>query len=484
MRLTSLIGLIVFTGAAAIAAEKPIPQDLAAMEKRARDRLEWNLRTTVGAYEKIGKKDPRWDRPAAEAIALNARMSSERGAPLITQEQIYKATKAAVDAGCDDPLVVNMFCRTSPEPANKADQEELAGRRKAAAEGYAKSRYPAFRRATFLGWTGELAVLGKEDDPAARREAGLIFDAVLALLPVSVADDDHNPFWEERWFETINRLITCYRAIGIEATDALAKVDAELAKFPALAVVRLEIRGVFWMTYAWEARTKAFAPMVPEGAMTKFQERLALSQRAFEEAWKLRPGTPRAATCMVNVEKGLGGDREAMELWFDRAMKADGDRYNACISKLDFLDPKWHGSKEEMVAFGRACRDTKNWKAAIILLLPEAHHRATAGLSVKQRVDYLNADGTWAEIRAVFEEYLSHYPDDDVVRSKYAALCWGSDHLPEAHAQFEILGDRLTSWSGTHWVPLESLKQMKTLSAKAVARKNAEAGKKGVLPKP
>ena len=58
-----------------------------------------------------------------------------------------------------------------------------------------------------------------------------------------------------------------------------------------------------------------------------------------------------------------------MELWFDRAMKADGDDRYACLTKLDWLDPKWHGTAEEMLAFGRACRDTKNWRTGITLLV-------------------------------------------------------------------------------------------------------------------
>ena len=41
-----------------------------------------------------------------------------------------------------------------------------------------------------------------------------------------------------------------------------------------------------------------------------------------------------------------------MEEWFRRAMKADPGNYSACSSKLYYLEPKWHGSEEEMLAFG------------------------------------------------------------------------------------------------------------------------------------
>ena len=43
---------------------------------------------------------------------------------------------------------------------------------------------------------------------------------------------------------------------------------------------------------------------------------------------------------------------------------------------MDWLDPKWHGSVEEMLAFGRACAATKNWQADITLVAVDAHGRA------------------------------------------------------------------------------------------------------------
>jgi hypothetical protein len=39
------------------------------------------------------------------------------------------------------------------------------------------------------------------------------------------------------------------------------------------------------------------------------------------------------------------------------------------------------------------------------------------------------------------------YPSSDVVRSKYAATCVLGSHYVDADKQFEILGDRLTTWT-------------------------------------
>src|SRR5262249_52957909 len=45
-----------------------IPQDPVAQQKRFSDMLEWNRQSFAGAYEKVGKKDPRWDKFAREAL--------------------------------------------------------------------------------------------------------------------------------------------------------------------------------------------------------------------------------------------------------------------------------------------------------------------------------------------------------------------------------------------------------------------------------
>ena len=150
---------------------------------------------------------------------------------------------------------------------------------------------------------------------------------------------------------------------------------------------------------------------------------------------------------MLTVEKAAGGDRDEMETWFQRAMEADGDNQAACDAKMDWLDPKWHGSVEEMLEFGRACRDTKNWRAGLTLLLPDAHHRAVlvpAPRSVK--FQYFAAPAVWDDVRSAYDEYLGHYPKDYVERSQYAVLCYLCGKHDESHRQFVAVGDNLV-WS-------------------------------------
>ena len=170
-----------------------------------------------------------------------------------------------------------------------------------------------------------------------------------------------------------------------------------------------------------------------------------------------------------------------MELWFDRAMKTDGNDYAACLTKLDWLDPKWHGDKTgaEMLAFGQACRATRNSLGGLTLLAAEAHWRYANYFEPEERTAYLRKPEVWSEVKTVFDEYLQSHQLDYATRSKYAAICYFGAHFAEAHAQFQTLGDFLTVWPHYPNLPLESLKELRDDAARIVARRAGGAGAPG-----
>lgn len=453
-----------------IKASAPIPQDAAAIEKRRHDLLAWNRRTLQEAYDQVGKKDPRWDGLARKTLGLTARLFSLEIDPQVTFEDVYAAAQAAEAAGCDDPMLAYLYARTSPV-ATDHGLEEAVQRARAAAQGLAASRYPAIRRAVALRFSASMALSGEDPGEENRKGAERDLDAALALLGESVAQDERNEFWETIWLDTLSELTRGYRTLGVPAEAAYERVDAGLARVADAKVLRLIYRGNFWYRYGWEARTQAFAPAVPAGGFDALEKRVAIAREAYEDAWKLQPGSGAVARELMDIDKSVGGDRATMELWFERAMKANGDDRAACWSKLDWLDPKWHGSYEDMLAFGRACRDTKNSRSGITLLVADAHFRIAGGFGGKKQNEYLASPEVWADIQPVYDEYLKHHPVDDVARSKFATLCYLSAHFREAEVQYVALGDRLTQWSEFPYVPLHQMKGNREHNAKIVMSK-------------
>ena len=457
----------------AIPDARPIPQDDAKVARRKRELMEWHLRTSVGAYDKVGKRSPRWDDLARKAVDLAVRQSYEPGSK-VTAAEVNRAAKVAIDAGCDDPLVANLFAQTSIVPT-ALGKETLIRLQRDATRAYAASRYPAFRRAGSLEFfASELIDCGSPDE-AVRKEIEDTLDASLALLAEGARSDERNGFWVDRWHNTVISIIKDYRKLGVPAEDAYERADAKMAKIPELEEMRLLVRGTFWFWYGWEARTNAFAPDVPAGGFQSLEERLTVAKKAFEEAWKRRPENAYAAVNLMDIDKSIEGDRATMELWFDRAMRADGDRRDACLTKLDWLDPKWHGSLEDMLAFGRACRDTKNARAGITLLVADAHWRIACQPDEDQ-IKYLALPEVWADIQPVYDEYLKHHPEDSIARSKFATFCYLTAHYRQAEVQYVALGDNLTQWSEFPYVPLHELKQNRERNARIVLGKEGRLG--------
>ncbi len=447
---------------------KPIPQDDAKLANQKRGLLEWHLRTSVGAYDKVGKRSPRWDDLARKAVDLAVRQSFEPGSK-VTIAEVNRVAKAAMDAGCDDPLVANLFTRSSNVSA-ALDRGTLGRLRRDTTWAYAASQYPAFRRSGALEGLASELLDSKAHDDAGKKESEKALDSSLNLLAEGARSDERNGFWVDKWHDTVINIIADYRKLGVPAEIAYERADAKMANIPELEEMRLLVRGTFWFNYGWEARTNAFASDVPASGFSSLEERLAVAKNAFEAAWKLRPDNAYAAVHLMDIDKSLEGDRTTMELWFDRAMRADGDRRNACLTKLDWLDPKWHGSAEEMLAFGRACRDTKNWRAGITLLVADAHWRIACMPGENQNT-YLALPEVWADIQSVYDEYLKHYPDDVIARSKFATFCHLSTHWRDAEVQYVALGDHLTQWSEFPFVPLSDLKKNRERNARIVLGK-------------
>src|SRR5262249_13544202 len=141
---------------------------------------------------------------------------------------------------------------------------------------------------------------------------------------------------------------------------------------------------------------------------------------------------------------GQSSGRADMEKWFDRAIRADGNNWKACHAKLEWLCPKWFGTEEEMLAFGRACRDIKDGQTAIPLLIGDTHCHVWQRLPTDgAKNEYMRRTEVWEDIYKVYTEYLKKNYTDHSARSKFAILCYLCGRYSWSHRQFLLLEDNL-----------------------------------------
>ena len=192
------------------------------------------------------------------------------------------------------------------------------------------------------------------------------------------------------------------------------------------------------------------------------EKRLALARGALEAAWKLDPHGSITPRLMLAVLLGVGCERDEMESWFGRAMVDEGSRFDAVSAKMEWLDPKWYGTPEDVLAFGRSCRESKDWRSGITLFAVQAHQRVIFQYDDERREEYTRNDAFWEVVRAVYEEYLSHYEGDDRERSMFAALCYECHKYKEADREFKAVGANL---SGNYYFDMEEMTERRDAAA-------------------
>ena len=460
------------TASATQAADLPIPQNLPRQEQAFRDWLEWNHRTLGGAFEKVGKKDAKWDKPAREALESAARVAGKAIDPAARWEDVFAQAKRAIEAGCDDPMILFLYADSSRVP-NLPEPAELDRRWAAAAKAMEQSAYPPLRRGLAFFRAGMFKAKKVNASAEDRKEATRLFDAALALLPLSTAKEDGNTDAENEWFILARDLVDGYRSLGSDLKSALGRVDGSLAKAAGSKATRLQIKGYWLIMEAWEIRGRGLANSVTEDSFRRFDEKNIEAYKTLQEAWRIDQKNWRTATMMTSLMTSLGRERPELETWFRRAMELKDSNVAACNSKLNYLDPKWHGTREEMMEFAEACRATKNWRGGITLVAVGVHMRWAMHLDQEETTKYLQSTEVWENGKAIYEEYLSHYTTDDVVRSEYAGFTYFAGRRDAAYKQFTLLGDRVV---GSRNYPLEQLMQFKaSVDDEAVRREQRKA---------
>jgi hypothetical protein len=401
----------------------------------------WTQKTAVDAYDRVGRKDPKWDVRVHEALLLVGR-AWEGGATYTQMREAYGLLGAAVEAGCDDPLALYAQARMYGSLERKTAAEELKLHLDAAAAMKDKgARYHALRQCyCFARAADGLARSKKTLDDAEKQQLKDWLNLALSRFGEGAAD----PEVPELQIQEACQLMTVtWMTLTRDRAVGFAKIFDALTKARPDSALPLVLKGDVYINYAWDARGGGYANTVTDDGWKRMGERLTEAEAALTEAWKKNPADARAATLMIGVELGQSKGRATMETWYKRAMEADPDNLDACQKKMYYLEPKWHGSPDAMLAFGRELLAGGNWEARLPLELVSAH-MTLAGYQEKPET-YYQEEFVWKDMQAVYDRALKHNPDSTWDRSYYARMACYCGHWREAKALFDALGSRAES---------------------------------------
>jgi len=399
--------LLTTTGCKKAMAASPI-QNTLSPERAKEQRLAWNLKTLVDAYQQTGHASPKWDEPAKRALTEFARSRSQCTESNETWGLIISSNCiVAVDAGCDDPMIRYLYVRFCMDQTNSP--QAFTGAFCQAAKDMQRSAYPPVRKFYATARALEQIVYtygtntGKQ--PIWREITPFVAQDVGPAL-----NDKTMPAREA--YEIANEALSLINGDTNQFQNAYDCVEKPLLRNWPDDYTTWLLKGTAFIDMAWHARGSGWAYTVSDKGWEHFAERLAAAEDALQHAWKLYPKDPEIAHRMMTVVLGQGGGRDRMELWFDRAMLLDPNDYDACSRKLYYLEPKWYGSREAMLDFGRECVQNTNWAGRVPLVLVDAHWNYCHGyIDNSEQTNYWKRPDVWADVKSAYGRFFQLNPN-------------------------------------------------------------------------
>jgi peroxiredoxin len=383
-------------------------------------RYAWNLKTLVEPYEKAGFANPAWDEPAKRALTAFASTRCALTPTNGSWSQIIATNcDLAVQAGCKDPMIEYLHIRYSLARTNspKAIADALC---KAALD-MKPSRYPAIRK--FYANRRAVQEFYNAYDSKADRQ---IIQQVggTAFYLTEILNDPTIPI--EEAYDACDETLQAYDGLkDLNEYEAIyRKMEKPMfAKWPNDYRPWL-IKGTAHVSMAWICRGVGYANTVTQEGWKGFESHLELADQALARAWDLDQKNINIPFKMMTVELGQGQGRERLDLWFKRAMEIDTNFYAACSSKLNYLEPKWYGSEEDLLAFGWQCVQSTNWGGLVPLILVNAHESICRYLDGDAKTNYWKQPDVWLDIQAAFERFFELNPNATGWNYNYASYAY------------------------------------------------------------
>jgi len=418
-------------GSASAEAQLRLQAALKVLRPRARnERLdheahEWEARLWRAGYHTPGRAPAPYDKAVDDAINTFITDPSEINRLVRDphRDAVVARFKTAFDQGCDD-LYVQCLCLIS-YAGHLPLKDQVEGDHKIV-QFMDSTADPCLKLAVFRKY---IPLMGTARFRLLKQFPNIAEQAVA----------NHNVSETGLYTLLADLNVLLYNQASLNTTDSVVK--AYIASRPN----RLEpliVLGFHQYFAAYVARGDSND--VPPAALKAFHEGLAAAQATLEQAWKLDPQDGRAPTLMLDVIRGQDlpdGRRDAVELWYRRAMDACPDSYDACMVKFKLLQS---GPREELLKFGRECLQTSNWRAGIPFILVEMHRRIDQW-DRKGRT-YFSDPEVWKDIQDVYEGCLLNFPNDVVHRNQYLLLAIQARQYDVAQHQVDTLGDKADWW--------------------------------------
>ncbi|MEA3210470.1 MAG: hypothetical protein QOE70_3527 [Chthoniobacter sp.] len=390
------------TATAVTIAQRPIPQEKEALTAaQVRPSLvAWGEEAMVRPYQEHGHHDAAWDEAALQLIRGTALELA--GSPASPGAERLRALGAEIRrAGCDDPWVLFLFRRLAEDDPDYHEAMEKA------AAAVTSAGYPPFP--IWLARTEALRAARRDEPDAAGALAPGCLEALRGALSARPLEAGDDRAWCQLFFAEPGRSLLEQDGEGV------CRVVESVPGLQEWFV--LVVRGRSEIEQAWLARGSGNADTVRPEQWQRFRQHLAMARAALERSSKLQPNEPEAARALITVELGSAG-LEEMRRRFESAVQARFDYLPAYESFRRGLLPRWFGSEQAVLAFGRTCLATQRFDTEV----PWQMMRAVQDVAAERDDphDYYSKEAPWKDLQAMLDGYVAH--GDPARRDYYLAV--------------------------------------------------------------
>lgn len=435
----------------------PLPADQPSRTQLFNDTmLARNRRTLVDAYLKVGQRDPKWDGPMIaflDGIALT--MSRQKNAP--DSQTLLDQADRLLALGCTDPMLLygRAFCLIGV----RRSAEAKTALRNVLVTFEAKPVYPYSQ----MVWVPMgIAKLHFNHGGTRNAEMDRLCDLTVQWLAESILRGECLPEEERVVLYLVFSNLNEWEGWGYPPSRLWLELYRKTeGAGEASRWMRTIILSDYHEATAWNARGTDYADKVSEEGWKIFGENNRKAGKLLMEAHAMHPEYPDAARRLIEVSMAGGtSDGKPPRYWFDQAVKADFEDFRPYERLGNALLPRWGGSLDEMLAFGRECLDTERYDTQV-----PTFYWSTLLQIVAEPVDpakLFRVPGVYDGCKKLFEHHLDTgdaKADKWKLQYLYAAY-WAGDKGTAAKIARELgfkLPRMLKESSNSLAVPLERL---------------------------
>ncbi|HEX2835699.1 MAG TPA: hypothetical protein VHW00_21980 [Thermoanaerobaculia bacterium] len=367
---------------------------------------------------------------AADALEAAARSwSDDPSRSGDEEERAWQVSKKAVKAGCDDARVLYVYARMYDSAAKETAEESTRLARAAAA---ALDRSDARAMLKVMGHVraaqriiAEARAKKANSAPGAAEQ----LDAAATQWLEAAKDPDIPQTYLADAFQAY---LDSRRDLVQDRRTYATPILEAFAKKPALQQL---LRARLAIDLAWDARGNRSIDKTSDTAQKVFASRLGEAETETLKLAKLDPTSAVVGPFMLAVLLGTECDRATLDAWFRYALTLDPGSSDPWFARLHHLEPRWHGSAEEMIEVGREALATKQFAYRVPFVLVFAHQQLA-----DDDPSHFDDPAVCRDVRAVFDPYLKEHPDALYERSGYAYFLYRCEDFTGANREIKRLG--------------------------------------------